>query len=94
MLFRSCYVWDAHLPVGTAIPNAFTKRVRYKVLESGPARLHQWTPEKRNLAADFIELFGDESKEVPPVTGVAVGADADNTHGHSLAHVADLVLEP
>ncbi len=89
-----CYVWDAHLPVGTAIPNAFTKRVRYKVLESGPARLHQWTAEKRNLAADFIELFGDESKEVPLVTGVAVGADADNTHGHSLAHVADLVLEP
>ncbi|MEQ1682117.1 MAG: DUF3047 domain-containing protein [Burkholderiaceae bacterium] len=89
-----CYVWDAHLPVGTAIPNAFTKRVRYKVLESGPARLHQWTAEKRNLAADFLELFGDESSEVPVVTGVAVGADADNTHGHSLAHVADLVLEP
>ena len=89
-----CYVWDAHLPVGTAIPNAFTKRVRYKVLESGTARLHQWTAEKRNLAADFIELFGDESNEVPPVTGVAVGADADNTHGHSLAHVADLVIEP
>ncbi|MDP3819934.1 MAG: DUF3047 domain-containing protein [Burkholderiales bacterium] len=89
-----CYVWDAHLPVGTVVPNAFTKRVRYKVLESGSARLHQWTPEKRNLAADFIELFGDESKEVPPMTGVAVGADADNTHGHSLAHVADLVLEP
>lgn len=89
-----CYVWDAHLPVGTAIPNAFTKRVRYKVLESGSARLHQWTAEKRNLAADFIELFGDESKEVPLVTGVAVGADADNTHGHSLAYVADLVLEP
>lgn len=89
-----CYVWDAHLPVGTAIPNAFTKRVRYKVLESGPARLHRLTAEKRNLAADFLELFGDESKEVPVVTGVAVGADADNTHGHSLAHVADLVLEP
>ena len=50
--------------------------------------------EKRNLAADFIELFGDESQEVPLVTGVAVGADADNTHSHSLAHVADLVLEP
>jgi Protein of unknown function (DUF3047) len=64
-----CYVWDAHLPVGTAIPNAFTKRVRYKVLESGAARLHQWTAERRNLAADFIELFGDESKEVPVVTG-------------------------
>ena len=89
-----CYVWDAHLPVGTAIDNAFTRRVRYKVLQSGPARLHQWTAERRNVAADFMELFGDETSEVPPVTGVALGADADNTHSHSLAHVAGLVLEP
>jgi Protein of unknown function (DUF3047) len=89
-----CYVWDARLPIGTALPNAFTKRLRYKVLESGPARLHQWIPERRNLAADFIELFGDETREVPLVTGVAIGADADNTHSHSLSHVADIVLEP
>jgi Protein of unknown function (DUF3047) len=89
-----CYVWDAHSPIGKNIDNAFTRRVRYKVLQSGPARLHQWTAERRNVAADFMELFGDESSEVPPVTGVAVGADADNTHGHSLSHVADVVIEP
>ena len=89
-----CYVWDAHLPIGTSIPNAFTKRLRYKVLESGPARLHQWTPERRDLARDFIELFGNESSEVPPLVGVAVGADTDNTRSHSLSFVADLVLEP
>ena len=46
------------------------------------------------MAADFIELFGDEADAAPPVTGVALGADADNTHSHSLAHVADVVLEP
>ena len=89
-----CYVWDAHLPVGTAIDNAFTRRIRYKVLQSGPARLHEWTPERRDVAADFMELFSDEADAAPPVTGVAVGADADNTHSHSLAHVADVVLEP
>lgn len=89
-----CYVWDAHLPVGTSIPNAFTKRLRYKVLESGPARLRQWTAERRDLAADFIELFGNESSEVPAVIGVAVGADTDNTRTHSLSFVADLALEP
>ena len=89
-----CYVWDAHLPVGTAIDSPFTRRLRYKVLQSGPARLHQWTAERRNLAADFTEMFGQESSEVPPVIGVAVGADADNTHSHSLAHVADVVIEP
>ena len=89
-----CYVWDAHLPVGTSLDNAFTRRIRYKVLQSGPARLHQWVAERRNIGADFLELFRDESTEVPPVIGVLVGADSDNTHSHSLAHVADIVVEP
>jgi hypothetical protein len=89
-----CYVWDSRLPVGTAIDNAFTRRVRYLVLQSGPAQPHQWPRERRDLAADFTRLFGAESPQVPPLVGVAVGADADNTHGHSVAHVADLVLEP
>jgi hypothetical protein len=89
-----CYVWDAHLAVGTAIDNAFTRRIRYKVLQTGPARLHQWVAERRNIGADFLELFRDESTEVPPVIGVLVGADSDNTHTHSLAHVADVVIEP
>jgi len=89
-----CYVWDAHLPVGTSLDNAFTRRIRYKVLQSGTAHLHQWMSERRNIAADFTELFGAESPEVPPVIGVLVGADADNTHGHSLAHVAEIVVEP
>lgn len=89
-----CYVWDAHLPVGTAIDSPFTRRLRYKVLQSGPARLHRWTAERRNVAADFAEMFGQESAEVPPVIGVAVGADTDNTRSRSLAHVADVVIEP
>lgn len=89
-----CYVWDGHLAVGTTLDNAFTRRIRYKVLQSGAALLHRWTSERRNIAADFTELFGAESSEVPPVIGVLVGADADNTHGHSLAHVADIVVEP
>ncbi|HKW84582.1 MAG TPA: DUF3047 domain-containing protein [Burkholderiaceae bacterium] len=89
-----CYVWDGHLPVGTSLDNAFTRRIRYKVLQSGTANLHQWMSERRNIGADFTELFGAESSEVPPVIGVLVGADADNTRSRSLAHVADLVIEP
>jgi hypothetical protein len=30
-----CYVWDRLLPAGTAIANAFTRRIRYLVLRSG-----------------------------------------------------------
>jgi hypothetical protein len=89
-----CYVWDAHLPVGTAIDNAFTRRLRYLVLRSGEGHVHEWSSERRDIEADFRQLFGDEAAELPPLVGVAVGADADNTKGHSVGLVSDLVLEP
>ncbi len=89
-----CYVWDAHLPRGSELDSAFTRRLRYVVLRSGDDPLHQWTAERRDIVADFHRLFGAEAPELPPIAAVAVGADADNTQGHSLAWVADLVLEP
>jgi Protein of unknown function (DUF3047) len=89
-----CYVWDAKLAQGTTLDNAFTRRQRYMVLESGAARLNQWVPERRDLGADFLKLFGDEMDSVPAITGIAVGADADNTKSHSISYVGSLVLEP
>ncbi len=89
-----CYVWDSHLPVGTVLPNAFTRRVRYIVVRSGESGLATWMQEKRDLDADFLRLFGDETDTVPPLLAIAIGGDADNTHGHSLAYLADLVLSP
>ncbi|MBV9890271.1 MAG: DUF3047 domain-containing protein [Rhizobacter sp.] len=88
-----CYVWDNKLPAGTTLDNAFTRRMRYIVLESGTDRLNKWVAEKRDVAADFLKLFGDESKTVPPIVGVAVGADADNTQGHSVAYVSGVTLD-
>ena len=89
-----CYVWDAHLPAGSVLPSPFTRRLRYMVLRSGADPLHQWQHERRDIVADFMKLFGDETHELPPLIGVAVGADADNTHRHSLGHAAELQLEP
>ena len=87
-----CYVWDSKLPEGTELHSPFTHRLRYIVLRSGE-RGHQWATEKRDISADFMRLFGDEVKELPPLIGVAVGADSDNTHTKSTGHVADVVLE-
>ena len=89
-----CYVWDNSLPVDTVIANAYTRRLRYLVLQSGPAPLGQWRSERRDVAADFVRLFGAESTQVPPLIGIAIGADADNTLGRSLAYVADVALQP
>lgn len=88
-----CYVWDHSLPAGSTLHSPFTHRIRYLVLrgpESAPA---SWRSESRNLHADFLQLFGDEVKTVPPLVSISVGADADNTQGHGIAHLADLKLE-
>ena len=89
-----CYVWDSRLPSGTVLDSPFTRRLRYIVLESGTSRLNQWIAEQRDVAADYLKVFGSESASVPPIIGVAVGADADNTKSHSVAYVRDLVLGP
>lgn len=85
-----CYVWDRQIAAGSAVPNPYSRRMRYLVLRS--AETGRWHEEKRDVAADFLKLFGEESRSVPAVIGVAVGADADNTKGRSLAFVADPVL--
>ena len=90
-----CYVWDNKLAEGTHLANAFTKRIRLLVLQSGSAKLGQWQSQRRNLSADYLRAFADETDgKVPEVVGVAVSADADNTHGKGLAYVGDVTLTP
>ena len=89
-----CYVWDSALPAGMLLHNAFTHRVRMIVLDSGEQRLGQWVAHSQNLAADFQRAFGQESATLPPLIGVLVGADSDNTAGKSLGYVGDITLAP
>lgn len=90
-----CYVWDNKLPVDTSFASAFTKRIRFMVLQTGTDKLGQWLAQRRNVAADHQRMFSDESAGVvPDVIAVVVGADADNTHGHGLSYVGDLTLKP
>lgn len=89
-----CYVWDGTLAPGTLLPNAYSARVRFIVLDSGEQRLGQWVAHSRDLGADFRRAFGEESDAVPPLQAVLVGADADNTGGRSLGHIGDVTLSP
>ena len=87
-----CYVWDAKEAKSTLLPNAFTRRIRMLVLESGPAGagIDSWRGERRNLLADYQRAFGDEAGGLQPdIVGVAISAVADNTEGPGLAFVSD-----
>ena len=87
-----CYVWDHTLPTGTELANAYTRRVRFVVLDSGSQRLGQWVAHQQDLHADFLRLFGAESDTVPPLLAIVVGADSDNTGSTSLGYLGDLSL--
>lgn len=88
-----CYVWDSRLAAGTVQDNAFSRRIRFIVLRGPDAPLRTWVSEQRDVWADFKRLFGDEAENPPPLVGVAVGGDADNTQGRSVAHISAITLE-
>ncbi len=85
-----CWVWAGTEAVGDVLPNAYTKRVRYVVLRNAADGPGQWHQESRDVAADWKRAFGEESQAMPPVSAVIVAGDADNTGGHSIAHVTAL----
>ena len=87
-----CYVWDDKLPVGSELPNVYSKRLRYIVLDTGEQKLGQWVNHERDLAADLQRAFGHEFDVAPPLIAIVVGADSDNTQGKSLAYIGDIVL--
>jgi len=89
-----CYVWDNRSAVGTSVWNPYSDRLRMIVLESGEARAGQWVFEKRNVDADFQAAFGAQwGKPTPRITGVAVGADTDQTGESATAWFGDLRIE-
>ncbi len=87
-----CYVWDPSLPPGSVLSNAYTRRMRWFVLQGRGSTLGEWRSERRDLRADVLHAFGDEARELPRIKAVLVGADADNSSGHGLAHLAALTL--
>lgn len=89
-----CYLWDSRYPAGTRGPNPYSARVRYIVLNGSESGTGQWANQRRRIADDFALLFGQESKALPPITAIAVGADSDNTQGSSLGYLTQLRCLP
>jgi len=91
-----CYLWDPLQADGTAAANPYSRRVRYVVVQGTGAPLQQWLSESRDVAQDFLTLFGDElpagsaKTAVPSVSAVVIGADSDNTQARSSGWVAQL----
>ena len=82
-----CYVWDGKALQGVSAWSPYTERVRIIVAESGEAHLNQWVSVRRNIVDDFRAAFGEDP---PPVSGVAVATDTDNTGESATAFYGDI----
>ena len=59
------------------------------VIESGEAKAGQWVAESRNIYEDYQKAFGDDP---PPISGVAVMTDTDNTQESAVAYYGDITF--
>jgi hypothetical protein len=85
------YVWDNRYPVETALPNAYTDRVRMIVVQTGNAEGGRWISEQRDVAHDFATHFGASP---PKISSIAIATDTDNTHTTAHAGFAEIRFVP
>ncbi len=83
------YVWSSTLPEGTVTGSPYNKNAKIIVLRSGGTDTGKWVTEKVNIRQDYKRLFG---KEPPPVEGIAILSDADNTRSVAAADYDDLMV--
>lgn len=81
------YVWDSRAPVGTHVTHPKASNVRIVVVESGRTALDRWQRYQRNVADDYLALFG---KPAPRVGKVAVMVDSNDTRAEAEAFVGDI----
>jgi hypothetical protein len=81
------YVWSSHQPVGATWSNAFTSNARVMALRSGTKDAGRWVSEKRDVRADFRQLFGED---IDRIDAVALMTDTDNSGQSAVAWYGDM----
>lgn len=90
-----CYVWGTPgEKVGQVFANPYTDRVKNIVLRD-VASAAEMISEKRDLQADARMAFGKELPEGPVmISGIALGADSDNTQSKAKALFGSVLAQP
>jgi hypothetical protein len=83
------YIWANRLEQGEIVPNPFTDSTMMLAVESGNEKAGEWATAERDIVADYRKAFGAEP---PPLVGVAIMSDSDNTGESAKAWYGDVTL--
>lgn len=83
------YLWASTVPVGEVVPNPYSDWVMMLPLRSGSRESGTWVTERRNVVRDYRQVFGEDP---PPINGVAIMTDTDNTGEAATAYYGDIVF--
>ncbi|WP_412062780.1 DUF3047 domain-containing protein [Rubrivirga sp. IMCC45206] len=81
------YVWASQPGASGISPNPFTDWVQMIPVEAGPANVGTWRSASRDLVRDYRAAFGEAP---PPIAGIAIMTDADNTGNRATAYYGDI----
>jgi hypothetical protein len=88
------YIWASSVAEGTVLDSPYVGRfTKLVAIESGSRYLGKWRSEERNVYRDYVSFYG---KAPPPVVGVAIMTDSDDTGESGVAFYGDIefAIEP
>lgn len=83
------YLWSRELPLNQHISSPFDNRSQMLVASSGDQAVGQWVKVSRNLVEDYRAIF---KKEPPPIVGIAIMTDSDNSDSTAETWYGDIVF--
>ena len=83
------YIWANRLPQGETVANPYSEETMMIAVTSGNEQAGEWVTVERDLVADYRAAFGENP---PPIRGVAIMSDSDNTGESATAWYGDLEL--
>lgn len=83
------YIWANRVEQGVILPSPYTDQAMMIAAQSGNASAGQWIAERRNLVQDYRDAFG---RPPPPIIGIAIMTDTDNTGEETTAYYGDIAL--
>lgn len=81
------YIWASKAKKGLMVANPYTEKTMMFVVDSGVAKKGQWLSYSRNIVEDYKLAFGEEP---PPISGIAIMTDSDNTKESAMAWFGDI----